>query len=74
MSVSEKQVLLEYPDESTGPLNVNIGCGLCGFVKACRRGELREEREEELPMPSLEGRRLSCANMSRQAESPVSGV
>ena len=32
------------------------------------RGELREEREEELPIPSLLVERFSCANMSRQLE------
>lgn len=37
------------------------------------RGELREEREEELPICSLEERRFNCANKSTQAAgSPVS--
>jgi hypothetical protein len=55
--VSEKYVLLEYPDESMGPLKVKTGLGL--FVRGWGRGELSEEREEELPMCSLEGFRLS---------------
>lgn len=58
MSVSEKYVLLEYPDESTGPLlKVNTGWGL--LVRGKGRGELREEREDELPMWSRDERRFN---------------
>ena len=58
LSVSEKQVLLEYPDESTGGLlNVKMGWGL--LAMGANRGELSEEREEDDPMPSLRVERLS---------------
>ena len=68
-------MLLEYPDESmVALLKVKTGWGLF-VVSGWGRGELREEREEELPMPSLEDRRFSCENMSMQLPgSPPSGV
>ena len=55
--MSEKYVLLEYPEESIGPLNVKTGCGL--LVSGRGRGELREERDDELPMWSREERRFN---------------
>ena len=33
------------------------------------RGELREERDDELPIPSLLVERFICANMSKAEES-----
>ena len=65
LSVSEKQVLLEYPEESTGGLlKVKMGWGL--FAMGANRGELSEERDEDEPMPSLRVERLSWENISRQ--------
>ncbi len=50
-------MLLEYPEESMGPLKVKTGCGLLLLVERTGRGELREEREEEEPMCSRDDRR-----------------
>ena len=51
-------------------LNVKTGCGLLVLNEMRGRGELREDNEEELPIPSLEDWMFSCSNILRHV--PVS--